>query len=170
PLFTVAQIKPLRVYINVPQSLAPGITAGDQAELKLNEMPDKVFPGKVVRTSGAIDPNSRTLLTEVDVPNEDGKLLPGAYVQVHLMSGATGQTLLVPENSLLFRSEGTTVGVVGSDNRVQLKKIKIGRDLGTRLEIVQGLSPGDHVIVSPSDNLASGQLVKIQPTPNEKSR
>ena len=170
PLFIVAQIKPLRVYINVPQSLAPGINTGDAAELRLNEMPDEVFPGKVVRTAGAIDPNSRTLLTEVDVPNEDGKLLPGAYVQVHLMSGATGQTLLVPESSLLFRSEGPTLGVVSSDNRVQLKKIKIGRDLGTRLEIVQGLSPGDRVIVSPSDSLASGQLVKIQPTPNEKSR
>ena len=128
------------------------------------------FAGKVVRTAGAIDPSSRTLLTEVDVPNENGQLFPGAYVQVHLSTGGRKQSLMIPANTLLFRSEGTMVGVVGAENKVELKKIKIGKDLGTQLEITQGLSPDDQVIVNPSDSLASGQTVKIRPLQNEKKQ
>ncbi len=170
PLFTVARIKPLRVYVNVPESMSDNVKAGDNAELMFSEIPDRSFAGKVVRTAGAIDPNSRTLLTEVDVPNEDGRLLPGAYMQVHLSTDANIRSLLIPQNTLLFRSEGTTVGVVEADGKVALKKIKIGRDLGTRLEIVQGLSPNDEVIVNPSDSLASGQTVKVEAAQNEKSK
>ena len=167
-LFTVARIKPLRLYINVPEGMAQDVTVGATAELKFNEFPEKTFAGKVVRTAGAIDPTSRTLLTEVDVPNENGQLFPGAYVEVHLTTGNNRQSLIVPANTLLFRSEGTTVGVVGADNKVELKKIKIGTDLGTHLEITQGLSPDDRVIINPSDSLASGQIVKIQPSQNDK--
>jgi RND family efflux transporter MFP subunit len=162
PLFIVARVKPLRIYINVPESMAHQVAVGDKADLKFNEFPDRTFAGKVVRTAGAIDPTSRTLLTEVEVPNEDGQLLPGAYMQVRLSAGGSKQSLLLPANTLLFRPEGTMVGVVGADHKVKLKKIKIGKDLGTHLEIVQGLLPDDQVILNPSSSLATGQTVKVQ--------
>jgi RND family efflux transporter MFP subunit len=168
PLFIVARIKPLRVYINVPESMAQDVSVGDGAELKFSEFPARTFAGKVVRTAGAIDPTSRTLRTEVDVPNENGQLFPGAYMQVHLSTGGNRESLLVPANTVLFRSGGTTIGVVGSDNKVELKKIEIGKDLGTHLEIAQGLSPDDRLIINPSDSLASGQIVRIRPSQNEK--
>jgi len=170
PLFIVARINPLRVYINVPQSMAQDATVGVTADLKFNEFPERTFPGKVVRTAGAIDPTSRTLLTEVDVPNGNGQLLPGAYMQVHLSTGGNRQSLLISANTLLFKSDGTTVGVVESDNKVELKKVKIGKDLGTHLEITEGLSPEDRVIVNPSDSLASGQIVRVRPSRNEKKQ
>ena len=170
PLFIVARINPLRVYINVPQSMAQDATVGVTADLKFDEFPERTFPGKVVRTAGAIDPTSRTLLTEVDVPNGNGQLLPGAYMRVHLSTGGNRQSLLISANTLLFKSDGTTVGVVGSDNKVKLKKVKIGKDLGTHLEITEGLSPEDRVIVNPSDSLASGQIVRVRPSQNEKKQ
>jgi RND family efflux transporter MFP subunit len=170
PLFTVARIEPLRVYLNVPESLAQEAAVGVTAELKFSEFPEKSFAGKIVRTAGAVDPISRTLLTEVEVPNEDGQLFPGAYVQVHLSTGGRSQSLLIPSNTLLFRPEGMMVGVVGADNKVELKKIEIGKDLGTHLEIIHGLSSEDRVIVNPSDSLASGQTVKIRPLQEEKKQ
>jgi RND family efflux transporter MFP subunit len=162
PLFVVAQVKPLRVYINVPESMAHQVTVGDKAELRFDEFPARTFAGKVVRTAGAIDPTSRTLLTEVEVPNENGELFPGAYMQVHLTTGGNKQSLLVPANTLLFRAEGTMVGVVGADHKVTLEKVRIGKDLGTQLEVVQGLSPGDQVIVNPSSSLTTGQTVRVR--------
>jgi RND family efflux transporter MFP subunit len=168
PLFIVARIKPLRVYINVPESMAQDVSIGDDAELKFSEFPGGTFAGKVVRTARAIDPTSRTLRTEVDVPNENGQLFPGAYMQVHLSTGGNRQSLLVPANTVLFRSDVTTMGVVGLDNKVELKKIEIGKDLGTQLEIDQGLAPDDRLIINPSDSLVSGQIVRILPSQNEK--
>jgi RND family efflux transporter MFP subunit len=170
PLFTVAQVKPLRVYINVPENMAQDVAVGATAELTFNEFPGKEFSGKVVRTAGAIDPNSRTLLTEVDVPNETGELFPGAYTQVRLVTGADNRSVLVPANTLLFRSEGAAVGVVDQNNVVELKKIKIGRDLGNQLEVTQGVNIDDRVIVNPSDSLAAGQKVKVRPTQEEKKQ
>jgi RND family efflux transporter MFP subunit len=170
PLFVVAQVRPLRIYINVPENMAQDVAVGASADLRFNEFPGREFTGKVVRTAGAIDPNSRTLLTEVDVPNESGELFPGAYTQVRLVTGANNRSVLIPANTLLFRSEGATVGVVNQDNVVELKKIKIGRDLGTQLEVVQGLSLDDRVVVNPSDSLAAGLKVKIRPSPEEKKQ
>ena len=170
PLFVLAQLKPLRVYINVPENMAQDVAIGANTELRFNEFPGKEFSGKVVRTSGAIDPSSRTLLTEVDVPNDSGELFPGAYTQVRLVTGSNNQSVLIPANTLLFRSEGATVGVVNQNNVVELKKIKIGRDLGTQLEITQGLTLDDRVIINPSDSLAAGQKVKIRPSPEEKKQ
>ena len=169
-LFVVAQVKPLRVYINVPENMAQDVTVGSNAELKFNEFADRTFAGKVVRTAGAIDPNSRTLLTEVDVPNETGELYPGAYTRVHLTVGGASRALLIPANTLLFRSEGTSVGVVDQNNTVEIRKIKIGRDLGTQLEITQGLAPEDRVIINPSDSLANGQKVRVRPSQDEKKQ
>ena len=169
PLFIVAQVKPLRVYINVPENMAQDVAVGANAELRFNEFPGKEFTGKVVRTAGAIDPNSRTLLTEVDVPNESGELFPGAYTQVRLVTGASNRSVLIPANTLLFRSEGAAVGVVNQDDMVELRKIKIGRDLGNQLEVTQGVGPDDRIIVNPSDSLAAGQKVKVR-TQEEKKQ
>ena len=169
-LFVVAQTKPLRVYISVPESMAPDVIIGADAELKFNEFPGIAFSGKVVRTAGAIDPNSRTLLTEVEVANDSGELLPGAYTQVHLITKGRNPSLLVPANALIFGSEGTAIGVVNQDNTVQLRKIKIGRDLGTKLEITQGLNAEDQVILNPSDSIASGQRVKVRPPKEQKEQ
>jgi RND family efflux transporter MFP subunit len=170
PLFVLAQVKPLRVYINVPENMAQDVAVGANAELRFSEFPGKEFSGKVVRTAGAIDPNSRTLLTEVDVPNDSGELFPGAYTQVRLVTGSNNGSVLIPANTLLFRSEGAAVGVVNQNNVVELKKIRIGRDLGTQLEITQGLTLDDRVIINPSDSLAAGQKVKIRPPPEEKKQ
>jgi RND family efflux transporter MFP subunit len=170
PLFTVAQVKPLRVYVNVPENMAQDVAVGADAELTFNEFPGKEFSGKVVRTAGAIDPNSRTLLTEVDVPNESGDLYPGAYTQVRLVTEGNNRSVLIPANTLLFRSEGAAVGVVNQDNVVELKKIKIGRDLGNQLEVTQGVTLDDRIIVNPSDSLAAGQKVKVRPTQEEKKQ
>ena len=170
PLFVVAQVNPLRVYISVPENMAQDVGVGATAELKFNEFPGRTFSGQVVRTAGAIDPNSRTLLTEVDVPNASGELFPGAYAMVHLTAADKGRTLVIPANTLLFRSEGTTVGVVDTNDSVIVKKIKISRDLGDRLEITDGLNPDDRVIINPSDSLATGQKVKVRSLQEEKKQ
>ncbi len=160
-LFTLAQISPLRIYVNVPETMAGYVQEGGPATINFPGFPGQKFSGKVVRTAGAIDPNSRTLLTEIDVANESGQLFPGAYSPVHLETEGP-KSLLVPSSSLLFRAEGASLGVVGPDNRVHIKKIKIGRDLGGELEIVSGLLPTDQVVVNPMDSLAEGTLVHVE--------
>jgi RND family efflux transporter MFP subunit len=168
-LFRMAQTSPLRVYINVPQTFSRFVKAGTQADLTLNELPGRKFPAHVTNTAGAIDPTSRTLLTELEVPNETGELLPGAYAQINLkLQGDTG-LVTVPSNVLLFRSEGTTVGIVHADGKVEVRKIVIDRDLGDKLQISQGLSESDQVIVNPSDSLAEGMTVTIA-TPKQSER
>ena len=169
PLFDVAQVSPLRIYVNVPEAMAGYVRVSGPANVTFNEFPGQKFSGQVVRTAQAIDPASRTLLTEVDVANDSGQLFPGAYSPVHLETEGPA-SLLVPSSSLLFRSEGASLGVVGSDNRVHLKKIKIGRDLGGKLEIVNGLSPTDRIIVNPVDSLADGMVVHLQETKAKESQ
>jgi RND family efflux transporter MFP subunit len=164
PLFTMAQVSPLRIYVNVPERMAGYVQVSGPATITFNEFPGQKFQGKVVRTARAIDPNSRTLLTEIDVANDSEQLLPGAYTPVHLDTSGP-QSLLIPANALLFRSEGTALGVVGPDGRVRIKKIKIGRDLGGQLEIVDGVSPTDQVIVNPVDSLSDGMLVRVSDGP-----
>jgi RND family efflux transporter MFP subunit len=160
-LFRMAQTSPLRVYINVPQTFSRFVKAGTQADLTLNELPGRKFAAHVTNTAGAIDSSSRTLLTELEVPNENGELLPGAYAQINLkLQGDTG-LVTVPSNVLLFRSEGTSVGIVHPDGKVEVRKIVINRDLGDKLQISQGLSESDQVIVNPSDSLADGMKVTI---------
>ncbi len=162
PLFTVAQIAPLRVYVNVPESMARFVREGGTADLAFNSFPDRTFGGKVVRTSGAIDPVSRTLLTEIQVPNETGELFPGAYTQVHLRTDNNSNVFTVPANTLLFRAEGAAVAVVNADNKIEIRKVKIRRDLGSKLEIGDGLKPDDRVVVNPGDGFADGLPVTIK--------
>ena len=164
-LFSLAQTDPIRVYVNVPESAAPSIHAGLPAHLDLTQFPGRKFLGKVVRTAEAIDPVSRTLLTEVDVPNKTGELLPGGYAQVHLDVQITGDRLQVPVNALLFRSEGLRAVVVDSDHRLHLQALTIGRDYGVSLEVLQGLSGADWIVLNPADSLEEGQHVNVKEPP-----
>jgi RND family efflux transporter MFP subunit len=161
-LFDVAQFDPLRVYVNVPQINSPSIRRGMPAYIDLREFPGQKFTGKIVRTADAIDPGTRTLLTEVDVPNKDGRLLPGSYAQVHFAVPVQTSRISVPVNALLFRSEGPRVAVVGNDSKVHLKPVTIGRDFGTKVEILDGLQATDQIVVNPADSLEEGQQVNIK--------
>jgi RND family efflux transporter MFP subunit len=161
-LFDVAQVDPLRVFVSVPQSNAPAIRAGLPAYIELREYPGQKFSGKVVRTADAIDPATRTLLTEIDVPNPRGHLLPGSYAEVHFAVPVQITRLSIPVNALLFRPEGPRVAVVGSDHKVHLKAISIGRDYGTKVEILGGLDAKDQIVVNPADSLEDGQEVNIK--------
>ena len=162
PLFTVAQVDPLRVYVSVPENFGREVQIGTTADLSFDEFPGRLFPAKVVATSGAIDPSTRTLLTELEVPNPSNELWPGAYTiaQFNLQSG--GNSLSIPANTLLFRAGGPSVGVVRDDGKVEIRRVQIGKDLGAQLEIVKGLSSTDQLIVNPSDSLSDGMEVHIE--------
>jgi RND family efflux transporter MFP subunit len=160
-LFRMQQISPLRVYVNVPQAFASLAKIGAEGELTLEEFPGRKFLGHVTNTAKAIDPISRTLLTELQMPNETGELLPGAYALITLQADDNSGILTIPSNALLFRAEGTAVGVVDANGQAEIRKITTNVNLGDKLEISQGLSETDQVIVNPSDSLANGTPVKI---------
>jgi RND family efflux transporter MFP subunit len=160
-LFDIARVDPLRVYVSVPQAYAPSMKAGMKANVTLQEFPGQKFMGTVARTADAIDPATRTLLTEVDVPNKDGKLLPGSFGQVHFATGTSVPRITIPVNAMLFRAEGPRVAVVDKDGRVHLRPISIGRDFGATLEILGGLDVSDRIIINPSDSLDEGQQVHV---------
>lgn len=160
-MFDIAKVDTLRVYVSVPQAYAPAIKRGMAAYVSLQEFPGQKFKGEVARTADAIDPSTRTLLTEVDVPNKDGHLLPGSFGQVHFAVDDDAHKVTVPVNAMLFRAEGPRVAVVGQDNRVQLRPITIGRDYGASLEILGGVEAAENVIINPADSLEQGQEVKI---------
>jgi RND family efflux transporter MFP subunit len=161
-LFFLAQTDPIRAYVRVPEIYGSTIHAGLGAYLELSQYPGENFQGKVVRTADAIDLASRTLNTEVDVPNKDGRLLPGGYAQVHLLVKVTGQRLQVPVNALLFRSEGLRAVTIDEDHRTHLQALTIGRDYGTALEVLQGLKPGDWIVLNPPDSLEEGLQVNVK--------
>ncbi len=160
-LFDLAKVDPLRVYVNVPQNYSPAIRIGTEAWVTLPELPGQKFKGSVARTAQAIDPTTRTLLTEVDVPNPDGHLLPGSFGEVHFKVGINVQKLTIPVNAMLFREEGPRVAVVGRNNKVTLRPITIGHDYGTTLEILGGVEAADQVIINPADSLEDGQTVNV---------
>ena len=165
-LFYLAQTDPIRVFVNVPETYSSHIRPGLGAYLELTQYPGRKFQGKVVRTAEAIDPAARTLLTEVDVPNKSGELLPGGYAQVVLQVRTPGERVLVPVNSLLFRSEGLRAVVIGSDDRAHLQPLIIGRDFGTTLEVVSGLKPDQWIVLNPPDSLEDGQQVHVKQVAN----
>jgi membrane fusion protein, multidrug efflux system len=160
-LFILAKVDPLRVYTNVPQAYSPAIKNGMEAYVTLPEIPGQKFRGTVARTAEAIDPATRTLLTEVDVPNKDGRLLRGSFGEVHFSPKINAEKVTVPVNAMLFRQEGPRLAVVGADNKVQLRPITIGRDYGATLEVLGGVSLEDRVIINPADSLEDGQTVNV---------
>ena len=164
-LFRLAQTETLRVYVRVPQTAAHGLGPGQPADVLIPELPGRVFPAKVVTTSGAMSTDSRTLLTELEVDNSKNEILPGSYAQVRFLDTTPSATLTLPANTLLFRAQGLQVGVVGSDGKVDLHSVQIGRDFGQRVEILSGVETGDQVIINPSDSLVSGTTVRIAEAP-----
>jgi RND family efflux transporter MFP subunit len=161
-IFRLARIDPLRVYISLPQAYSQMVKTNDEAVLTFAELPGQSFTGRVDRTAGAIDPVSRTLLTEILVANHDGKLFPGAHTMVRVNLATGVNPVVVPVNTLLFRNEqGVQAGLVDSNGIVRLADVTMGRDYGTTVEIVHGLSETDNVILNPSDSLEPGIKVRV---------
>jgi RND family efflux transporter MFP subunit len=170
-MFRISAVNVLRVYVNVPQIYSQAAVPGTTATLTLSEFPGEVFTGKVVRTSKAIDPSSRTLLVEIDVENRDGKLLPGAYAEVHMNVHDAVTPMIVPVSALIFRAEGLQVGTVvkgTNGDQAKLVQITIGQDDGSTVQVVHGLTADSRVIVNPPDSLIDGEPVHVvQPAKSE---
>ncbi len=169
-LFHIAAMNPLRVYVNVPQLNSPEIKPGLHAELVLSEFPGRRFQGSVVRSSGAIDNTSRTLLTEVDVDNSARLLKPGGYVEVHLKLPSPVNTFTLPVNATIFKSAGLQVAIVKDGKTISLIPVTPGRDFGTEIEIVAGLKGDESVVLNPSDSLTDGAVVRVAETPAAAQR
>jgi RND family efflux transporter MFP subunit len=152
--------------VQVPQDYAQLVKVGMEGDLTLPQFPGRIFQAHVTNTADMIDPTSRSLLTELQIPNESGELLPGAYVQVTFKFAGDSPYLTIPDNTLIFQREGAAVGIVKADRKVEIQKITINEDFGTKLEISHGLSVTDQVIVNPSDSLTNGVAARIvQPDP-----
>jgi RND family efflux transporter MFP subunit len=165
-LYRIAQIGTLRTYVNVPQDNANSIHLGQPAQLTLSNFPGRRFSGKVARTASSLDPSSRTMLVEVDVPNSDGVLFPGMYADVDLSGARPSPPLLVPAGALIIRANGAQVAEVDADGIVHLRKITVGRDYGDRVEIVQGVEEGATIVTAPGDAAQDG--AKIVPVGSGK--
>ena len=159
-LFHIAAPGKLRVYVNVPQIYSQVAKPGLKADLTLAEFPGRHFAGTLVRTADAIDANSRTLLVEVEVNNPTGELLAGAYAELHLKLPGDASTFTIPVNTLLFRSEGLRVAAV-NDGKATLIPVTLGRDFGSEVEVLTGLSGNEKLIVNPADSIVSGQQVRL---------
>ncbi len=169
-LFHVAQTQTLRVFSHVPQILSREISAGTTAELTFTEMPGHIFTAKVVRTAGALDPGSRTLLAELEVDNSRGEIFAGSFAQVRFPSTGGQGKLTLPSNTLLFRPEGAFVGVVGADSKVELRRVKLGREFATSVEIVDGVTSADRIVLNPPDSLISGTQVQVVTPATKEAR
>jgi len=165
-LFLLAQTDPLRVYINVPQSYAQLVKPGQDVIVTQAELLGRTFRGKITRTSASIDATTRTMQIEVLLANRDGTLLPGAFVQVVLPLQSSG-ALVVSTSALLFRGEGTRVAVVDTAGRVSLRPVKLGRNSGDTVELLDGVSNKDQLVLNPSDSLTEGDQVEVAPAPKE---
>jgi len=163
-LFQLAQTDPLRVYVNVPQAYAQLVKEGQPVVVTQSELRGQSFKGQVARTSGAIDATTRMMQVEVALPNRDGVLLPGAYVQVSLPL-TPSRALTIPANALLFRAEGTRVAVVDAEGKVRLRSVSLGRNYGETVEVIDGITAADRLVLNPSDSLAEGDVVAVAKEP-----
>jgi RND family efflux transporter MFP subunit len=161
PMFRLAETDVLRVWVNVPQSYASDIKVHMKAQISVRELPGKKFTGIVKHTAGALDPVSRTLATEVQIPNSDGKLFSGAYCQVYFELHNPAPPLIVPVSALISNAQGNQVAVVGDDMIAHYKQVDLGRDYGTDVEIANGLEPTDKIITNPGERLGEGVKVRI---------
>jgi RND family efflux transporter MFP subunit len=160
-LFHVAAVHRLRVFVNVPEIYSRAARAGMKADLTLTEFPGRTFTGTLARTAQSIDVASRTLLTEIDVENAKGELLPGSYAEVHLKLPTEAMTFKLPVNAVIFRTEGVRVALVRAGGQVFLQPVTLGRDYGNSVEVVSGLTGNEQIIVNPPDSVETGQTVQI---------
>jgi RND family efflux transporter MFP subunit len=169
-LFRVADVHKMRTFVQVPQQMSGGIHRGLTADLVLPQHPDKIFVATVVTTSHAIETNARTLLVELNCDNPGEALEPGSYAEVHFKLPSAPGMVLLPTSALLFREEGLQIAVIGPDSKVELKKVTLGRNLGTQVEVIKGVARTDRVVNSPPDSLAADDLVRIAAQPAGKSK
>ena len=164
-LFRVADVHEMRIYVQVPQQISAGLREGLTAELHLPQYPDRTFQAIVATTARAISTTARTLLVELHADNPDGVLQPGTYAEVRFDLPNDPDMVRIPTSALLFREHGMKVAVLGPGDKVVLKPVKLGRNLGTEVEVLSGLTPADHVINTPPDSLAAGDLVHVNGAP-----
>src|SRR5437899_1534422 len=169
PLFSMVQSDPLRVYVFVPQTNAASMREGLKAKILVQERPGQDFEGTVTRTAGALDPTSRTMQVEVQVPNHDGNLYAGMYGQVKFLLPDDNAPIVVPADAFVFRAQGPQVVTVTNDNRIHWQKISVGRDFGTRLEVLDGLAENTKVVINPNDDLVEGIQVQVKPAEKPKA-
>lgn len=160
-LFQLTRTNPVRVFVNVPQIYAPGVTKGMKADIIVREIPGRVFPGTVTRTARAIDATTRTLLTEIQVPNEDRVLLTGSYVQVKMEVARQDPPLMIPASALVFNAQGTQVAVVDAGDTVRLCAVEVAGDFGREVGISTGIKAEDQVIINPGDRMSDGLKIQI---------
>jgi multidrug efflux pump subunit AcrA (membrane-fusion protein) len=166
-LFRVARTDPLRIFVNVPQMFTPYVRVGSAGAVRVREFPGRVFPGTVSRTANALDPTARTLTTEVLVRNPDGKLLPGTYVEVKFVQTRPKPPVIVSGGALITRTDGTVVAVVGPGDKLEYRRVEVGRDFGTTAEVVLGLTGGERLVVNMVEELPAGTVVTPVPMPQE---
>ncbi|MHB8303058.1 MAG: efflux RND transporter periplasmic adaptor subunit [Acidobacteriaceae bacterium] len=160
-LFHVSYLGVVRIYVNVPEADAQEARPGTMTDINVSQFPGKVFHGKIVRTANAEDLTTRTLMVEVDMENRHGELLPGAYAQVHIKLPLDHPALIIPVSSMLFRAEGLRVVTVDRQDRVHLQSITVGRDWGTRIEVLTGLQANERILDSPPDSIAENEKVRV---------
>src|SRR6202790_5021127 len=161
-MFHIAQNNIVRVFVTVPEEFSNQVISGTKASMDLTELPNRHFAAAVARTTDAIDANSRTLMVELDVPNSSGELLPGAYANVHFQLPLNVVPLVLPSSTILFQAEGPQVGMVNSQNQVELRKVTLGHDFGDAIQITTGVRPTDAVVANPPDSLTNGMRVAVQ--------
>jgi RND family efflux transporter MFP subunit len=161
-LFRVSKTSTMRIFIPVPEGYSQQIHDGMHVNVELTELPGQRFDGQVTRSTRAINVPSRTLLVEVDIPNPTGKLMPGAYGQVHIKLAVPSRPLLVPAGAILFQAAGPQIAVVNAQHKVELRKVTIGNDLGNTVEITGGITAQDTLIANPPDYLVNGMPVTVQ--------
>jgi multidrug efflux pump subunit AcrA (membrane-fusion protein) len=165
-LFEIAQIDALRVFVNVPQAYAPNVKAGLPVQVVVRGQRMQPVTGTVTRTASALDPGTRTLLTQVDIPNPSHRLLPGMFVYVSFKIGPSGTHWRIPSTAVIFNAQGTRVAIVGAENKLHFQEVVLGRDLGTSIDIQAGLQGNETIVTQPTVSLQEGQLVKpIEPQP-----
>ena len=164
-MFHIQQTDPLRVYFRIPQTQAPSIAVGQTFDVQVGAQSAKTYPGKVISTSEAVSPDSRTMLVELQVDNSKNEILPGSYATIRVPQSVLGKILILPDNTLIFRGKDQQVGVVDAKGVVQLRDVKVGRDFGIQSEILSGVTESDKVIVNPSDSLTTGTTVRLAATP-----
>jgi RND family efflux transporter MFP subunit len=164
-LFRISQNNIVRVFVTVPEEFSNQVRPGTRASMDLTSLPNRHFAAAVTRTTEAIDPNSRTLTVELDVPNPSGELLPGAYANVHFRLPLNVSPLALPASTILFQGDGPQVAVVNSQTRAELRKVTLGHDFGDTIEVLTGVRSNDSVIANPPDSLTNGMPVAVQSSP-----